>query len=524
MAVGPQEAWGEQHLHAASESKARRPPPFISAPLEDAIGVVPSNYKASGWIPPGPRGSIMTDDVSEWINSWKPGANTVLYSKQDSCVAAFASSRGFEYVTLSIIAANAIWLGADTDLNKAQNLAETNPGWIVGENIFAGYFTFEILIRFASFRFKSECLRDRWFVFDSFLVVLMVIETWLMPLVLKSGQRNPLDDLGVLRLLRLLRLSRLARLMRSVPELLTIVKGIAAATRSVGTVFLFLIVLTYVFAILFTGTYRPVKNKEYSDNDATLQEYFGSLGSSMFTLFCQGTLLDDLAGLVNALRMDNEIMLTLLILFILISSFTVLNMLIGILCDVVAQTEAEEAETSKQEVVRKAFSDVFARIDKDGSGRISAAEFDELCQDAKVLQLLEKKLNIDARDLSEMRKLLFTDASGSREMTFDDFLKLLLRLRPDEKASPLDVQQFRQVLRDQERRCLSMTRKLFHQVERIRCLRFGGDIKLSPGMAGDKVAESSETVPCGRAELAKLCTAATVEEIMEELQHRMESG
>merc|ERR1712187_49948 len=101
----------------------------------------------------------------------------------------------------------------------------------------------------------------------------------------------------------------------------------------------------------------------------------------------------------------------------------------------------------------------------------SAAEFDAMCQETSVLRILEKKLNIDPRALKEMKQLLFTDASGNREMTFDDFMKLLIRLRPDEKAGPLDVSQFRKVLRDQERRCLHKTGQLFQQVQRIKDLK-----------------------------------------------------
>merc|ERR1719343_725893 len=106
---------------------------------------------------------------------------TFNHYKQDSCIAAFAASRQFECVTLSVICANAIWLGTDTDLNKAKTLKDTHMGWRIGENIFCVYFTFEILVRFAAFREKILCIRDRWFVFDSALVILMVVETWLMP-------------------------------------------------------------------------------------------------------------------------------------------------------------------------------------------------------------------------------------------------------------------------------------------------------------------------------------------------------
>merc|ERR1719506_2724819 len=196
--------------------------------------------------------------------------------------------------------------------------------------------------------------------------------------------KGPSLDLGFLRLLRLLRLSRLAHLMNKIPELLTMIKGIVAATRSVGSVLLFLAILCYVFSIIFTGTYKPEAGKEYTENEEMLQEYFGNIGISMFTLFVQGTLLDDLDDLVRGIREDSVLMLLAFFSFILLSSFTVLNMLIGILCDVVNDTEESEKERIKVETVKEVLQAQFNRIDQDGSGKISSKEFEWLCKDKQV--------------------------------------------------------------------------------------------------------------------------------------------
>ena len=46
-----------------------------------------------------------------------------------------------------------------------------------GENFFCIYFTFEVMIRFMSFKNKRNCIKDNWFNFDTCLVSLMTIET-----------------------------------------------------------------------------------------------------------------------------------------------------------------------------------------------------------------------------------------------------------------------------------------------------------------------------------------------------------
>merc|ERR1719281_2244367 len=85
----------------------------------------------------------------------------------------------------------------------------------------------------------------------------MILETWIMPIM--DGGGGGLSSLSILRLLRLLRLTRMVRIMRSVPELLILIKGIVAATRSVGSAMMLLIIFTYVFAIIFTGVYRELE-------------------------------------------------------------------------------------------------------------------------------------------------------------------------------------------------------------------------------------------------------------------------
>merc|ERR1719456_2139463 len=110
-----------------------------------------------------------------------------------------------------------------------------------------------------------------------------------MPLVLLqeegSGQGGgPPSNLSILRLLRLLRLTRMARLMRSVPELLTLIKGMVAATRSVSSTLVLLIGLMYIFGIVFAQNFKT----------SPLYDQFGNIPRSMLTLFVNGTLLDNL--------------------------------------------------------------------------------------------------------------------------------------------------------------------------------------------------------------------------------------
>merc|ERR1719217_789443 len=109
----------------------------------------------------------------------------------------------------------------------------------------------EWFIRFMAFEKKINGLFDAWFVFDSLLVFMMVMETWVFVAISGDGS-SPMGDAAILRLFRLLRLSRLLRMLRSLPELMILIKGMVTAMKSVMYVMALLVLLCYVFAIAFT--------------------------------------------------------------------------------------------------------------------------------------------------------------------------------------------------------------------------------------------------------------------------------
>merc|ERR1719201_3141801 len=148
---------------------------------------------------------------------------------------ALARSEKFINATLGVISLNAVYIGIDADWNDSELLYKAHIFFILCENFFCVYFTFEWIVRFLAFKRKCDGLRDGWFKFDSALVLLMVVETWIFAPVLAvvSDGAGPGIPIGPLRLLRLLRLTRMARLMKSLPELVTMTKGMMRASRAV---------------------------------------------------------------------------------------------------------------------------------------------------------------------------------------------------------------------------------------------------------------------------------------------------
>merc|ERR1719316_2101521 len=298
----------------------------------------------------------------------------------------------------------------------------------LGESFFCIYFTFEVIIRFLSFKDKRNCIKDGWFNFDTVLVTLMVAEAWCLPLVMESG-KLPFPS-SLLRLLRLLRLARMVRLLRGLPELLTLVNAMGAAIRSVSTVMVLLILLLYVFGLIF---------KMFLGG--ALPSMFGSIPLSMQTLFMAGTLGDNISGVFEEVVNAVPFMAVVFSIYFFLTMFTVLNMLIGVLCEVVTAV----SEASKEEVAidrtREKFQEVLQEIDEDGNGLVSRDEFKALIDHPEAKQAFID-LDVDIENFETMSSHMFdpiTPGGDEEEMPFEDFLKRVLDMRSGNVAKYNDV-------------------------------------------------------------------------------------
>lgn len=370
----------------------------------------------------------------------------------DGLAGRMVKNKKFEYTTIAVIMLNAVEIGWDTDYSARHgsfNLWEKGApvGFLVAENTFAAYFTFEIFVRFCAYKLKLKCLFDWSFVFDAVLVIFMVIETWALPLFM-SGGNSPLGQLSILRLLRLLRITRMAKLMRAFPELMMIIKGITAATKAVVWTAILLVIITYTWAILFTNEYHqgPLKDDDVTEGSA--EEFFGSMGKSMLSLLVMGTILDDVTACTTVIRdTENIWMLSAFIIYILINSFTMMNMLVGILVEVVGNTADEEKKRLLEEKVRDSIKSIFIEMDKDKSGMVSRKEFQEMRRHKTVARALND-LQIKEKQFDMYCELLFekTETGEETSIGFEKLLNMILRLRPGTAVSSLDFAAFAQTV------------------------------------------------------------------------------
>jgi len=390
-------------------------------------------------------------------NIFKPRYDVTEYYKSDGLCQHIARHHMFEAITLAVIAGNAIWIAIDIDWNTADILSEAQPVFIVAENVFAVFFSFELGIRFGAFQSKRNCLRDAWFVFDALMVAVMGFETWIVALILASVGGGKVLGLGnatlvrMLRLLRVSRVARMARLLRCMPEIIILIKGMVAAMRSVFFTLVLLVALLYIFGILF---------KQLSIGTNTGDTYFSTVPRSMNQLIVHGIFFDDFGNLVGSIVDEDQtatavFLLFFFYLFVLLATLTVMNTLIGVLCEVVsavAETEHEELAISYVKDNLWTFVKDLAEED-DTDVTITKKDFLGIVQDRNVVRML-KVVEVDLFAIIDIVDAIFV-AEGSdeeRTLTFPEFIEVLLEHRSTADATVKDITDLRKFIRQRAER------------------------------------------------------------------------
>lgn len=223
----------------------------------------------------------------------------------------------FQRFIITLIIINAAILGLETDRDIMASWGELLR---VIDVAILSVFIIEIAMRLAVHRWAF--FRDPWSVFD-FLVVMIA-------LVPASGPFQVLRALRVLRVLRLLTM---------VPSMRRVVSGMLAAIPGLGSVAMIMIIIFYVSAVIATNLFGE-----------QFPEWFGSLAASGYTLFQVMTLESWSMGIVRPVMEVYPHAWVFFIPFILIATFTMLNLFIAVIVNAVQAVEQMEHEETKKTV------------------------------------------------------------------------------------------------------------------------------------------------------------------------------
>jgi voltage-gated sodium channel len=171
---------------------------------------------------------------------------------------------------------------------------------------------------------------------------------------------------GPFTVLRALRILRTLRLLSVVPQMRVVIQALFGALPAMASIVALITLIFYVGAVLATNLFG-----------AEFEAWFGHIGRSMYTLFQVMTLESWSMGIVRPVMEKHPYAWAFFIPFILITSFAIINLFIGVIVD---SMQAQHRET-----------------------------VEEIHHDALVI---ESKIDLLERELSELRKMVRSRGPG----------------------------------------------------------------------------------------------------------------
>ena len=216
---------------------------------------------------------------------------------------------------MALIVVNAITLGIETS-----QTAVAKFGWFLNliDNVVLAVFVIELVARMIVLR--GSFFRDGWNIFD-----FIVVGIALAPAA---------EAFSVLRALRVL---RILRLITAVPTLRRVVAGFITALPGMGSILLLISLVYYVCAVMAVNLYGE-----------DFPHLFGTLGTSLFTLFTIMTLEGWVEGVVSPIMQKHPYAWLFFIPFIIGTTFTVLNLFIGIIVNSMQEEYVKEQEAERE--------------------------------------------------------------------------------------------------------------------------------------------------------------------------------
>mgnify|MGYP001171593172 FL=1 len=227
------------------------------------------------------------------------------------------NNRFFEFFVVFIIILSALNIGLSTfDINP--NLFKTLN---ILDYVITFFFLIEILIRMYSYEKVSLFFKKKWNIFDFTIVLLSLI---------------PLELFEAVIVARLLRVFRLLRIISFIPQFRVLIESLAQAIPRVSYVLLFIFIETYIFAAIGSILFGAVD-----------PEHWDNIGVSMLTLFKVGTI-DGWIEIMNNTLPSFPNSWFYYVLYIIITGFIFLNMVVGVIIDVMIRQNTHDIENSPE--------------------------------------------------------------------------------------------------------------------------------------------------------------------------------
>ena len=226
-------------------------------------------------------------------------------------------SKRVQSIIIGVIVLNAIILGLETSPTITGAIGELLT---VLDRICLAIFVVELAIKLWAHGWRF--FTDGWNVFDLLVVVIALVPA-----------------AGPLAVLRGLRILRVLRLVSAIPQLRFIVTTLISALPGIASIGALLGLIFYVFAVMATSLFGH-----------SFPDWFGSVGDSLYSLFQIMTLESWSMGIVRPVMEVYPWAWAFFVPFILVSSFTILNLFVAVIVDTMQTLQADKVKAEETRV------------------------------------------------------------------------------------------------------------------------------------------------------------------------------
>jgi voltage-gated sodium channel len=229
---------------------------------------------------------------------------------------AFLESPRVRNFILGVIVVNAAVLGLET---SATAMRVAGPLLAAIDRLCLAIFVVEIALKLVAYR--ENFFRNGWNLFD-----FAIVGVSLAP------------GAGGFSVLRALRILRVLRAISLIPSLRRVIEGLISALPGMASVFALMSLIFYIGAVMATKLFG-----------AGFDDWFGTIGRSAYSLFQIMTLESWSMGIVRPVMEAYPWAWAFFIPFILITTFAVVNLIVGLVVNSMQDAHAEESNAQTDE-------------------------------------------------------------------------------------------------------------------------------------------------------------------------------
>lgn len=231
------------------------------------------------------------------------------------------SNKLFELFVISVIVLSALLVGAKTyDMPPMFGSITLLLDWFI-----SAFFLLEITIRFLAETNKRHFFKSFWNWFDTLIVLVSLI---------------PAENTDLALIARLVRVFRVLRMISIIPELRLLLVSLVKALPQLGYVMLLMFIIFYIYAAIGSTLFENIN-----------QDLWGDITISLLTLFRVMTF-EDWTDVMYETMEVYPLSWIYYLTFIFFTAFAFLNMVIGIVVNVMEEESAnarrEEAEANHE--------------------------------------------------------------------------------------------------------------------------------------------------------------------------------